>query len=159
MIPTDNSLAWENLVKTHILLSIHQIYVIPLQREKVEMKRIIYIAIGSLCVGLGTLGIFIPGLPTTPFMLAASWLFYRSSPRMREKLLASWLGVYIRDYEKNKGVTPRVKIMAILMMVVMSTLSITLFIDKLCVRIIVAIACLIGVVVVGFIVPTAKTRV
>ena len=90
-------------------------------------------------------------------MLAASWLFYRSSPRLREKLLASWLGAYIRDYEKNKGVTPRAKIMAIIMMVGMSTLSITQFIDKLCVRIIVAIACLIGVVVVGFIVPTVKT--
>lgn len=122
-----------------------------------EMKRIIYIILGSLCVGLGTVGVFLPGLPTTPFMLAASWFFYRSSPRLRAWLLSSWLGVYIRDYEKNKGVTPRVKIMAILMMVVMSTLSITLFIDKLCVRIIVAIACLIGVVVVGFIVPTVKT--
>lgn len=121
-----------------------------------EMKRIIYILLGSLCVGLGTVGVFVPGLPTTPFMLAASWLFYRSSPRLREKLLASWLGVYIRDYEKNKGLTPRAKIMAIIMMVGMSTLSITQFIDKLCVRIIVAIACLIGVVVVGFIVPTVR---
>lgn len=126
--------------------------------NKVEMKRIIYIALGSLCVGLGTIGIFVPGLPTTPFMLAASWLFYRSSPRLREKLLASWLGAYIRDYEKNKGLTPRTKIMAIIMMVGMSTLSITQFIDKLCVRIIVAIACLIGVVVVGFIVPTVKRQ-
>lgn len=121
-----------------------------------EMKRILYILLGSLCVGLGTVGVFVPGLPTTPFMLAASWLFYRSSPRLREKLLASWLGVYIRDYEKNKGLTPRAKIMAIIMMVGMSTLSITQFIDKLCVRIIVAIACLIGVVVVGFIVPTVR---
>ena len=121
-----------------------------------EMKRIIYILLGSLCVGLGTVGVFVPGLPTTPFMLAASWLFYRSSPRLREKLLASWLGAYIRDYEKNKGLTPRAKIMAIIMMVGMSTLSITQFIDKLCVRIIVAIACLIGVIVVGFIVPTVK---
>ena len=128
------------------------------RHKKVEMKRIIYIALGSLCVGLGTIGIFVPGLPTTPFMLAASWLFYRSSPRLREKLLASWLGVYIRDYEKNKGVTPRAKIMAIIIMVGMSTLSITQFIDKLCVRIIVAIACLIGVVVVGFIVPTVKRQ-
>ena len=123
------------------------------------MKRIIYIALGSLCVGLGTIGIFVPGLPTTPFMLAASWLFYRSSPRLREKLLASWLGVYIRDYEKNKGVTPRVKVMAILMMVGMSALSTTLFIENVYVKSIVSIACLIGVIVVGFVVPTAKTRI
>lgn len=92
-------------------------------------------------------------------MLAASWLFYRSSPRLREKLLASWLGVYIRDYEKNKGVTPRVKVMAILMMVGMSALSTTLFIENVYVKSIVSIACLIGVIVVGFVVPTAKTRI
>ncbi|MBR5373215.1 MAG: YbaN family protein [Paludibacteraceae bacterium] len=123
------------------------------------MKRIIYIILGSLCVGLGTVGVFLPGLPTTPFMLAASWFFYRSSPRLRAWLLSSWLGVYIRDYEKNKGVTPRVKVMAILMMVGMSALSTTLFIENVYVKSIVSIACLIGVIVVGFVVPTAKTRI
>ncbi len=127
--------------------------------NKVEMKRIIYIILGSLCVGLGTVGVFLPGLPTTPFMLAASWFFYRSSPRLRAWLLSSWLGVYIRDYEKNKGVTPRVKVMAILMMVGMSALSTTLFIENVYVKSIVSIACLIGVIVVGFVVPTAKTRI
>ncbi len=127
--------------------------------NKVEMKRIIYIILGSLCVGLGTVGVFLPGLPTTPFMLAASWFFYRSSPRLRAWLLSSWLGVYIRNYEKNKGVTPRVKVMAILMMVGMSALSTTLFIENVYVKSIVSIACLIGVIVVGFVVPTAKTRI
>lgn len=122
-----------------------------------EMKRIIYILLGSLCVGLGTVGVFVPGLPTTPFMLAASWLFYRSSPRLRAWLLSSWLGVYIRDYEKNKGVTPKVKFMAIIMMVGMSCLSVTFFIEKICVKVIVSVACLIGVIVVGFFVPTVKT--
>ena len=125
--------------------------------QKDEMKRIIYILLGSLCVGLGTVGVFLPGLPTTPFMLAASWFFYRSSPRMRAWLLSSWLGVYIRDYEKNKGVTPNVKIMAIIMMVGMSCLSVTFFIEKIYIKAIVSIACLIGIVVVGFIVPTVKT--
>ncbi len=122
------------------------------------MKRIIYIILGSLCVGLGTVGVFLPGLPTTPFMLAASWFFYRSSPRLRAWLLSSWLGVYIRNYEKNKGVTPRVKVMAILMMVGMSALSTTLFIENVYVKSIVSIACLIGVIVVGFVVPTAKRQ-
>lgn len=126
--------------------------------NKVEMKRIIYIILGSLCVGLGTVGVFLPGLPTTPFMLAASWFFYRSSPRLRAWLLSSWLGVYIRNYEKNKGVTPRVKVMAILMMVGMSALSTTLFIENVYVKSIVSIACLIGVIVVGFVVPTAKRQ-
>lgn len=76
---------------------------------------------------------------------------------MRAWLLSSWLGVYIRDYEKNKGVTPKVKFMAIIMMVGMSCLSVTFFIEKICVKVIVSVACLIGVIVVGFFVPTVKT--
>ena len=120
------------------------------------MKRLILILIGLICVGLGILGVFVPGLPTTPFLLAASWLFYRSSPRLRAWLLASRLGRYIRDYEKNKGLSPRTKVFAISMMVGMSCLSIFLFINSLVPRIIVAIACLIGVLTVSLIVPTVR---
>lgn len=69
------------------------------------MKRIIYITIGLICVGLGVLGVIMPGLPTTPFLLLASWLFYRSSPRLQQWLLGSWLGKYIRSYHRHGGMT------------------------------------------------------
>ncbi|MBP5456164.1 MAG: YbaN family protein [Paludibacteraceae bacterium] len=120
------------------------------------MKRIVFIVLGTLCVGLGGLGVVVPGLPTTPFLLLASWLFYRSSPRMRAWLLSSWLGKYIRNYEKNRGLSVRGKVMAIGMMITMSSLSIFFFLETSLPRLIVAIACLIGAVTVGFIVPTAQ---
>ncbi|MBR4839355.1 MAG: YbaN family protein [Paludibacteraceae bacterium] len=122
------------------------------------MKRIVFIVLGTLCVGLGGIGVVVPGLPTTPFLLLASWLFYHSSPRMRAWLLSSWLGRYIRNYEKNKGLSVRGKVMAIGMMVSMSSLSIFFFLEASLPRLIVAIACLIGVVCVSCIVPTAQEK-
>ncbi len=118
------------------------------------IKRYIFIALGLLCVGLGALGVVTPGLPTTPFLLLASWLFYRSSPRLQAWLLASRLGNRIRDYERQHGMTPKAKAMAIGCMVVMCTISSVFFIPVLWARIVVPIAGLIGSLVVGFWVPT-----
>ncbi len=123
-----------------------------------KLKKYIFIALGIVCVVLGAIGVVVPGLPTTPFVLLASWLFYRSSNRLREKLLASRLGKYAREYERNKGLTKAGKISAIAMMATMSTISIVFFIPLLWVKILVGCLAMTGVVCVGFIVPTVKER-
>lgn len=120
------------------------------------VARWIFILFGCLCVALATIGIFMPGLPTTPLLLLASWLFYKSSPRLRERLLASRLGERIRTYERRKGMTLRQRIWALALMITMVTLSCTVFISNMVVRIIVAVAGLIGCIVVGFVVPSAQ---
>ncbi len=123
------------------------------------MKRIVYIISGLLCVGLGALGVVVPGLPTTPFLLLASWLFYRSSPRLQEWLLQSWLGTYIRSYHRHGGMTAPQKAGAVGIMVAMVLLSTFVFIPAGSVaRIIVPIAGAVGVLTVIFAVPNGKEK-
>lgn len=118
------------------------------------MKRYLYIIFGLIAVGLGALGVVVPGLPTTPFLLLASWLFYRSSPRLQQWLLQSWLGKYIRDYHRLGGMTFAQKAGAIGIMVLLSTFA---FIPAGSVaRIIVPAVGAVGVIVVAFAVPNAK---
>lgn len=123
-----------------------------------QIKEYLFIALGSLCVALGAIGVVVPGLPTTPFLLLASWLFYRSSERLQKRLLASWLGKYIREYENNQGLSVRGKISAIAMMLIMCSISTIFFIPNMVVKLIVVFAGIIGSLVVGFVVPTAKKK-
>ena len=123
------------------------------------MKRIVYIISGLLSVGLGALGVVVPGLPTTPFLLLASWLLYRSSPKLQEWLLQSWLGTYIRSYHRHGGMTAPQKAGAIGIMVAMVVLSTFVFIPAGSVaRIIVPIAGAVGVLTVIFAVPNGKEK-
>jgi uncharacterized membrane protein YbaN (DUF454 family) len=121
-----------------------------------SVVRWVLIALGCLCVALGAVGVFVPGLPTTPLLLLASWLFYKSSRRMQEWLLASPLGVYIREYERRQGMTLAQRVWALSLMTVMVAVSCIFFIDSAVVRIIVLSAGCVGCVVVGFVVPRAK---
>ena len=121
------------------------------------MKKALLIALGLISLGLGALGVVVPGLPTTPFLLLASWCFYRSSQRLQEWLLKSWLGTYIRGYHRRGGMTIAQKASACGIMVTMVLLSFFVFIPKGSVAgIIVPIAGAIGVLVVIFAVPNAK---
>ena len=118
------------------------------------MIRYAFIALGLLCVGLGALGIVVPGLPTTPFLLVASWAFYHGSPRLRAWLLAG----RIRNFERDKGMSRKAKASAIACMAVMCTVSIVFFIHSTPVRIVVAVAGLVGCLTVGLVVRTVERR-
>lgn len=98
----------------------------------------------------------VPGLPTTPFVLLASWCFYKSSPRLQAWLLQSFLGKYIRDYKEKGGLTMRKRLYIIALMATMVSVSIIFFIPNRTVDIIVGVAGLIGCIVVGVVVPKAK---
>ena len=120
--------------------------------------RIILLIAGVIAVVLGAIGVFVPGLPTTPLVLLASWCFYRSSPRLQAWLLQSFLGRYIREYQTKGGVTTRKRVYIILLMALMVAISTIFFISSLAVRIVVWSAGLIGCIVVGFVLPKPRSE-
>lgn len=94
------------------------------------MQRTILIIIGWLAVVLGTLGVVLPLLPTTPFILLAAWCFARSSPRFHHWLLyRSWFGGYLRYWQKHRAMPPGAKPRAIA--VILITFSISLWLVKM----------------------------
>jgi uncharacterized membrane protein YbaN (DUF454 family) len=79
--------------------------------------KIIFNAIGVLAVMLGVLGIFLPLLPTTPFLLLASACFARASPSLHNWLQTNRVfGKYLRDYENGHGIPLRGKIWVLIFM-------------------------------------------
>ena len=103
--------------------------------------RYAYAGFGLACVGAGTVGIVVPGWPTTVFFIVALWAFKRSSPRLEHWLLDHRIvGPTLREWDEHKVVRPRTKRIAIATLWVMIAISV-LLISKLWVKLLlVAIA-------------------
>jgi uncharacterized membrane protein YbaN (DUF454 family) len=81
------------------------------------MKNKFYTVLGMACVIFGIINWFIPGLPTTPFLILASMLFAKGSPKMRAWLLRSkFLGPYLDNYYNKRGMTMAYKLRTIAFM-------------------------------------------
>lgn len=71
----------------------------------------LFIAIGFISLVLGIIGVFVPLLPTTPFLLLTAALFFRSSPRLYNRLIENrWCGKSILNYREGRGVSLSAKI-------------------------------------------------
>lgn len=76
--------------------------------------KILGIAAGTLALALGIIGIFVPLLPTTPFLLLAAALYVRTSPRLYDWLLhQKHLGPYIRNFREYRAIPLRAKIVSV----------------------------------------------
>lgn len=82
-----------------------------------RLRRWLLIGLGAIALGLGILGIFVPLLPTTPFLLLAAAAFVRSSEKLHDWLLNHrWFGTYIRNYREHRAITLRAKVLTLTML-------------------------------------------
>lgn len=117
------------------------------------MRKKIFIIVGIISVLLGTVGIFIPILPTTPFLLLASFCFSRSSEKLNQKLLHNkFIGSYIYDYVENRTmlVSNKIITLSLLYVGILTTIFFTdnnLYLDI--VLLIIAIVITIHILLIG----------
>ena len=77
----------------------------------------ICIILGTVSLALGIIGIFLPLLPTTPFLLLTAALYFRGSPRLYQWLLNhKHFGPYIQNFREDKAIPLRAKIISLLLM-------------------------------------------
>ncbi len=89
-----------------------------------------FVALGSLFVGLGLVGIVLPLVPTTPFLLLAAACYARGSERFYRWLLNHpWFGETIRDYREGRGMRRAAKIRAILLLWVCMGTTMVFFLE------------------------------
>lgn len=113
---------------------------------------------GTLALGLGVLGVVLPGLPTTPFVLLAAACYARASPRLHRRMHESaWIGPMLRDWERDHSLTRRVKNVALSMMIAMVALSAWTFHGRPWVQAVLVVAGMLGVWVVGWRIPTRRS--
>lgn len=118
--------------------------------------RLLWLIAGLISVGLGGLGVLIPGLPTTVFFIIAAACFTRSSPRLERWVLGlPGIGKMVQDYRSGLGMPRRAKIAAVASIVGFSLLAIVV-ISSIPVRAVVALAAAIGVAVILGRIPTRE---
>ena len=130
---------------------------VRLELKKSRILRALYMLGGSISLALGIIGIFVPGLPTTPFVLLSAALYAKSSEKLYNLLLDNkYLGPRIKNFQRQKGVTLKGKYRIIALMLTMVLISSFLVAKVMVLKVIIISAGVIGAIVVRFFVPTAK---
>jgi uncharacterized membrane protein YbaN (DUF454 family) len=118
------------------------------------------VALGVLCVVIGVAGVFLPGVPTTEFIIAASYLFARSSPRLEGWLEGNrWFGPILRRFRETRGMARKTKALALAWM--WTGLSISLYVlaaSGIGIQLSVLAMGLVGTVMILFVVRTTAER-
>ena len=99
------------------------------------MLKIVLRIVGTISLALGILGIVLPVLPTTPFLLLTAYCYFRSAPAWHKRLVDSkHLGPDIKNFQENKCIPVRIKVYAISMLWITITVSAVFAVSLLWVR-------------------------
>jgi uncharacterized membrane protein YbaN (DUF454 family) len=108
------------------------------------VKRTLYKPLGFLFLALAILGVLLPVIPGTPFLILSAWFFARSSEKWHQRLLRSELfGPLIRNWEQNQCISCRTKVVAMLSMIVAGGASVVFAVQDTTIRI--AALCLMAI--------------
>ncbi len=105
--------------------------------KKMDIKRLLFVALGTLSLGIGMVGMFVPVLPTTPFLLLATSFYARGSAKFYNWLVKNRiLGAYIRQYTDGNGMALKVKLFTIAFMWAAILSTVIVVVDGLAMRIV-----------------------
>ena len=94
------------------------IFFYQLYLYQIHMKKIILITVGWCCVGMAFIGVFVPGIPTTIFLIVALWAFARSSKKFHSWLLNhKRFGPILQNWESHKVVPRNAKILMVILQI------------------------------------------
>ena len=112
-----------------------------------NMLKILYQVGGSISIGLAMTGLFLPVLPTTPFVLLAIFLFGKSQPeKIQEIMQHPRLGPFVQDYLDPQGIPLKSKIKALLVLWFSILISVTFFIPLIAIKLLIlSIATLVSI--------------
>ena len=97
-----------------------------------SLKKVIYLIVGSISLIAGLVGVFLPVIPTTPFILLSAGCFFRSSDRLFQWVASNErFGPTIKNFHGGKGITKNTKIRAIVMMWLTITLSVYFYVSNM----------------------------
>ena len=130
----------------------------PASGTLAKLKKAVFTILGSIFLVLGAIGIFVPILPTTPFLLLSAACYFRGSGRMHSWLINNKVfGGYLKNYKEGKGMSAKAKIFTITLLWITVISSALLLVPILIVQVALVCVC-IGVTVHLIRIPTYSAQ-
>jgi hypothetical protein len=122
-----------------------------------KAKKATLTLLGFTCVAIGIIGIVVPGLPTTVFMIIAAWLFSISNPRFEKWLLnLPKIGPAIQNFRNGLGMPIKAKFFAVSSIFIFTAVATILLIENLLLRVSIIFVAVIGIWYITSRVPTRE---